>query len=188
MLSGGTVTISGTTESIELDEASDHSYAPAAPPPNPLWSGGETLTAANSGSADVPALTVSVTAPQPITVLSPLPADPAPTLDANSDFTLTWEPTVAPVNVTLSVAVPNSDGSGMLYSPGAACSFTSSDDSGTSMGTVPSSILSSLQKPNGFAGYQLDVFTTSLLQNGLETTIGQFQATWMGYSSLIQVQ
>jgi hypothetical protein len=86
--SAGTLQLMGGAFPISLAPGSDNSYS-AAPSPQPLWAGGETLTVVAAG-ADVPAFSATLTAPSPVVLSTPLHDPGTLTVDRTLDLAFAW--------------------------------------------------------------------------------------------------
>jgi hypothetical protein len=94
-----------------------------------------------TGSADVPAFTMNLTAPNPITVTSPLPgSDMAYTISRSSDLVVTWS---GGVDGSVQVGISSN-------SSGATKSITCNVDAAKGTVTVPASLMSGFTSPGGF--------------------------------------
>ena len=70
-LAAGTVTINGLASPVSLTLQSSNAYLSTTPYATYLWTSSRPLTVVVSGSSDVPAFSLAVTAPNPISLTSP---------------------------------------------------------------------------------------------------------------------
>jgi hypothetical protein len=106
-----------------------------------LWTSSRQATVVVTGSADVPAFTMNLTAPNPITVTSPLPgSDMAYTISRSSDLVVTWS---GGVDGSVQVGISSN-------SSGATKSITCNVDAAKGTVTVPASLMSGFTSPGGF--------------------------------------
>lgn len=94
-LFAGTVTIDGLDTAMPLSFNSDTKLYMSSAYTSFLWNSSRPVTLTVTGSSDIPAFTLSTTAPNPIVVTSPLPDGSAGTLVAYSvsrasDLVVTW--------------------------------------------------------------------------------------------------
>jgi len=138
-LSGGTVTVGGTTPTFTLDyDASAMRYGavPAVPTDRLLFTGGETITFAASG-ADAPAFQDSLVAPAPITVTAPVFSSGALSIDTSKDLVFVWTGTsVGTVSFNIRTATTT------VAASFVSCQFDASELSGT----IPAALLQNLDK------------------------------------------
>ncbi|HET9932893.1 MAG TPA: hypothetical protein VFQ35_19450, partial [Polyangiaceae bacterium] len=157
VLDAGTLGVSGANRELAFDRDEKGSYRVSDFDGTPLWNGGETLTATIGGSSDVPATTLSITAPPPLVVTAPVIPDGGLGINATSDFGLSWQQltTADSVYVALSTQTDavTPDGSTVAnFAPAVDCKFAGN----SGVGIVRSSLLGLLPKPAGLKGYQLD--------------------------------
>ena len=145
LLQAGTVTITGLAMDVPLNlmqGTAGASYT-SANYSSYLWTSSRQATVVVTGSADVPAFTMNLTAPNSITVTSPLPgSDMAYTISRSSDLVVTWSGGVdgsAQVNIS-------SNSSGATTSSVITCNV----DAAKGTVTVPASLMSGFTSPGGF--------------------------------------
>jgi hypothetical protein len=108
-----------------------------------LWTSSRTATVVVTGSADVPAFTMDLVAPSPITVTSPLPSSTMVySISRSSDLVVTWS---GGVDGTTQVNV-SSNSSGTTPASTITCSVAAAK--GTV--TVPASLMSGFTTSGGF--------------------------------------
>jgi hypothetical protein len=108
-------------------------------PSTPLWNGGETVYLTGTGGDVVPAFSLPLVAPSPVTVVAGAPTG---TTSRSSDLTFTWTGTTAGA-VRITILMPDAP----LYSVG--CAFSP----GPGTGIVPASLLEQL--PTGWATWSV---------------------------------
>jgi hypothetical protein len=134
LVSAGAVTFTGGTRDITLVPEADSTY-PTDSAPEPLFSGGETLTMSIAGSAEIPAHTEQLVAPDAVEVESPTLASLS-VIDRSEDLTLSWSGTGAG-----EVEIRLIDFASQMV---ATCTFPS----GSSSGAIPTEVLQLLPPTN----------------------------------------
>jgi hypothetical protein len=137
---GTTLSLTGTLSPLAFDRDDvSHQYWLTSVPPVDLFTPGASLTLSAPGGADVPAFTVTTTAPPPL--VTPI-VSPTPLTDADTD--VTWTPDDGgPVFLTISSA---NAGHGAPFDSIIECA---SPDDGTI--TVPGAFIATLGDLSGFA-------------------------------------
>jgi hypothetical protein len=138
----GTVTITGLNPpTIPLPlSASTGSYMSAAYTAY-LWTASQMASVSVTGSADVPAFAVDVTAPNPVSVTAPMAPSGAYSISRGSDLNVTW---IGGVEGSVTVGLSSSATAGPVS---VACSAKAS--AGTV--TIPLAALASLGTSGGFS-------------------------------------
>ena len=151
LVSGGTVTVGGGAMPVTLTPMAGTTgyYPPVPSTTQPLFTGGETLTLANSG-ATAPASSTMVVAPSPPTVTTP--SGTSYTITRSAGFTLAWTGG-GPGNVSFAIASAFPTNPGDPYGS-VRCSFPVADG----QATIPASALAAL--PAGNAFFQISVVNT----------------------------
>jgi hypothetical protein len=135
-VSAGTLTLtSNGTSLLTSSPKMDGSY-PSSFKTGEQWDPGAALKISAEG-ADVPAFSVDFTAPSRPEITDPA-VDSMPVLNRSADFVVKWKPTTGKVGVWVS-QVPNT--AELRTSTRFLCSF----DAAAGTGTVPSSVVSTLQ-------------------------------------------
>lgn len=184
VLDAGSLSVSGARRELAFARDEEGSYRIGDFDGTPLWGGGETLSATLGGSTDVPATTLSITAPPPLVVTSPVVTESGLALDVASDFSVTWQQLTTADDVYISLSAETeatgADGEPVAnFSPAVDCKFAGN----AGIGIVRSSLLSSLPAPPGLKGYKLDVLTFSYLQKLVGRTLLEFRGSWLGLSA-----
>jgi hypothetical protein len=144
-LQAGTVTVTGLAMDVPLTlkQGTTGATYMSASYSSYLWTSSRAATVEVTGSADVPAFTMNLTAPSPITVTSPLPSSTMTyTISRSSDVVVTWSGGVdgtAQVNLS-------SNSSGATQSLSITCSV----DASKGTVTVPASLMSGFASSGGF--------------------------------------
>lgn len=159
LVSGGTVTVAGGAMPLTMTPTSGGYYAPVPSSAQALFSGGETLTLANSGAV-APASSMTVVAPSPSTITTPAAAT-SYTITRSNGFALAWSGG-GPGDLTFTIqsGFPSAQ-PGSKYGS-VTCTFPVADG----QATVPPSALAAL--PAGSAFFQLTVSHT------VSTTVGDW--------------
>lgn len=184
MLDAGALSVSGAVRELSFARDDEGTYRIADFDATPLWVGGETLTATLAGSSDVSAAELSVTAPPPLVVTSPVVTDDGLVLDITKDFSVSWQQlsTADYVYIALSAETEatGSDGNPVQnVSPAIDCKFAGN----AGIGIVSASRMSALPAPPGLKGYKLDVLTFSHVQRRVGDSLLEFRASWLGLSA-----
>jgi hypothetical protein len=155
-LSGGDVDIIGTTQSFSFNEMAPGWYAPTLPDLDaPLWRGGETVTAAVRGSTEFPHLSVSLRAPSPVSLKSPLVSAPK-AVDPHADLEFVWSsPDVDSVYVDV-----DEERAGPVE-PRAVRSARCIFPAAAGNGTIAAAVFEALSSPESLSGYRFHVSTNA---------------------------
>jgi hypothetical protein len=105
-----------------------------------LWTASQVASVTVTGSADVPAFAVNVTAPNPVSVTAPTAPSGAYTISRGWDLKVTW---TGGVEGSVTVGLSSNDTAGPIS---VACSANAS----TGTITIPTSALASLGTSGGF--------------------------------------
>jgi hypothetical protein len=179
-LSAGSVSVSGGAAELALVETEPGKYDWENTLLAPLWAGGERLEATVGGTQDFPGATISVIAPDPITVTEPVVPAEGLQIDTAQPLELAWAGAVrSDVYLALSIAVPDPDGGQDVLFPAIDCGFVG--DAGA--GAVPASVLQRMTKPAGLVGHELAVLTFGLTTVRVDDAIIDFRATSAGLIS-----
>lgn len=167
--SAGTVSVTGIKQAVTLTPQPDNIYMPFSSQQATLFDGGETITINGSG-AEVPAFTVSVTAPTRPTITSPAkPATTSGSITVNraQDLAVTWSGGGAG---TVYIYVGGPTGSNTSMSCGYAAS------AGSAM--VPSAALTKLAA--GMGSFSASAVSNKTVDKGDWRIYGQgfFSAVW----------
>ena len=167
-IQAGTVTVTGLAAAdlnLNLTQGTSGAYYMSASLSSYLWTSSRAATVTVTGSAAVPAFTMSLVAPSPITVTSPLPSSTMVyTISRSSDLVVTWSGGVdgtAQVNLS-----SNSSGT----TPGLTISCNVPAAKGTV--TVPASLMAGFGTSGGFTA---DVYNSATKNVG--DWLMDFQAT-----------
>lgn len=163
-VNAGDITVSAPSRApLVIGPDIDDLYPGASVANVAAWSPGDALTFTATGGPDVPAFTVRLSFPGPLTLTSPTfpnPSQPLVLIPRAEPFTAQWTPGTGRVAMLLAQQEPTKD-------PGAAtffisCSFPSADGTGT----IPASLLSRLDlNPGGRPR------TVGLIGNSAETSV-----------------
>lgn len=184
VLDAGALSVTGVNRELAFERDEKGAYGVSDFDGTPLWNGGETLTATIGGSPDVPATTLSITAPPPLVVTAPTVSEEGLTIDLKSDFSVSWQQltTADSVYVALSTQTDAMTPEGETVpnlAPAIDCKFAGN----AGIGVVRSSMLDLIPKPAGLKGYQLDVLTFSYVQKRIAGTVLELRGSWLGLSA-----
>jgi hypothetical protein len=184
-LSAGALQITGTRAALVLEEGEPGSYAWDNTLNAPLWGGGERLLATVSGSAEFPGFSLSLIAPDVVTLQAPLVPMDEWRLDSGAELAFAWSGAMASnVYVAISVAMENPDGGPPFLFPNLDCGFFGTD----SVGVVPASVLAKAAKPAGIVGHQIEAFTIASRALRIDDARLDFQAVTFALSALATLE
>ena len=183
VLDAGTLGVTGVNRELAFERDEKGAYRVSDFDGTPLWNGGETLTATIGGSNDVPATTLSITAPPQLLVTAPTVSEEGLAIDLSSDFSVTWQQLstadygYVAISTETDAVTPEGETVANL-APAVDCKFPGN----AGIGIVRSSLLGLIAKPAGLKGYQLDVLTFSYVQKRVADSVLELRGSWLGLS------
>ncbi len=157
-VSGGNVDIAGTKLDFGFAERQPGWYEASLPSLNlALWEGGETVTAKVNGSAEFPPLALSLSAPRPVLLTTPVIAESSEQgVDPNADLVFAWRsPTAGAIYVDVDEqragpVRPRAERS-------ARCELAAHEG----RGVVSARVFAALSAPEALSGYRFHVSTNA---------------------------
>jgi hypothetical protein len=165
LLNAGSVTITGLAINIPLMYSAPPGAYVSASYMGYLWTSSRPATVTVTGSADVPAFTLNVTAPNPISVTSPAASNSTYTISRGSALAVTWTGGVEGM-VTVSV----SSGTAATGQVMISCSV----DAATGTVTVPAAFMAKLGATGSFSAG-----VTNIAHKTISDWLMHFQAETM---------